>query len=455
MPAYHSGYLSKTDRPDYNYPLRPQTANLTKPLAPRNLMVTSPYEIGKTDLRWDNPNLIPQNSGLNILGVNVYRSVDSPYGPYVLLNGSPVGSLYYRDQTIEQAVVQEDVTATLKMDQPGGRWFVYALHKPIVRPGSNGDVTDRIEDVVLEIDDGDGTFRQEPAFRLSGRFGEVELITKPTWNYAAEQTIPARLPRPPLGRVRLSYSYLRHSVLSRLNQRIFYKVTAVAVDPDDNAKRIETPLEEVSWRSTFDMEAIDYIWREAILRNRWLLEQGGERVKVFIRKWMGEQCPNYERFHGQGHHDCTICWGTNYVGGYEGPYDIVIAPPETERSIELFDMGLHMRYDWNTWTSDVPILNERDVVVRSNNERFIVGPVNYQGSRGAIYQQHFTISHIDQKDIRYKIPIEGGATEVPPSWDRYRSEAPTPASPEIPVKPQIPADRIIKGRTVTFENISW
>ncbi len=74
MPVYHSGELSQTDRPEWNYPLRPQTANLTKPFAPRNLMITSPYNIGMSDIRWDNPSIIPQNSGLNILGCNLVSS---------------------------------------------------------------------------------------------------------------------------------------------------------------------------------------------------------------------------------------------------------------------------------------------------------------------------------------------------------------------------------------------
>jgi hypothetical protein len=232
-------------------------------------------------------------------------------------------------------------------------------------------------------------------------------------------------------------------------------VTTVAVDPNDNSKKIETPINEVEWRSTSDIEEIDYIWREAIKRNRWILEQAGERIKVFIRKGMGEQCPNYQYAFGQGHQDCPVCLGTNFVNGYDGPYDVIIAPPEAEKSIELLDMGLHIRYDFETWTGPFPLLNERDVIVRQNNERYIVGPVNYQGSRGAIYQQHFTISYLDEGDIRYKIGITGGETQVPEAYNQYREPRPTDASPVIPEKPEIPKDKIIKGRTVTFENISY
>jgi len=456
MPVYHSGRLSQTQRPDYNYPLRPQTPDLTLPMAPRNLMVTSPYLIGIADIRWDNPTLIPENNGLCIAGVNVYRSTDNPYGPYEKINDTIVTALFFRDQTQEYLVEREDATPTLKFyEEPDNKWVVWTRYKPVVKPGSNGDSSFRSQDVLVEIDDGDGQWLQVPAFALNGRTGEITLISGFTYNHTLEQTIPPRLPKPPNGKIRLSYRYLKHAVVSALNQRIYYKVTTVAHDPSNPGSYIETPLDEVSARSTFDIEEVDWIWREAINRNRWMLEQGGERVKVFIRKWMGETCDSYEYQYGQSHHDCPNCMGTNYKGGFDGPYDIVIAPPETERSIELSDMGLHIRYDWLTWTSDYPLLNERDVIVRQNNERYIVGPVNYQGSRGAIYQQHFTISHIDEKDIRYKLSITGGETSVPASSDVYREALKSPASPVINAKPEIPEPRIIRGRTVTFENITW
>ena len=239
MPVYHSGKLSRTGRPDFNYPLRPMAPDLTVPFAPRNMMVTSPYIIGMTDIRWDNPRLIPQNNGLQITGVNVYRAIENPYGPYELITDSPVGVLFYRDQTQEE-LVTEDVTATLKYSiEPDGYWRVYAQHKPIVTLGSNGKMSDRVEDVKVEIDNGDGIFIEVPAFTLNGKTGEVVLISKPTFNYAVEQVIPPRLPWPPNGKVKITYRYLKHSVLSVLGQRIFYKATTVAVDPKDNSKRIE------------------------------------------------------------------------------------------------------------------------------------------------------------------------------------------------------------------------
>lgn len=456
MPVYHSGNLSKTDRPHFNYPLRPQARDLTMPLAPRNLIITSPYAVGTTDIRWDNPRIIPQNSGLNILGCNVYRLTDNPYGPYIKVNPVPVTVLFYRDTTKETFVDGEDATKTLRYKlEPDGRWLVYTQHKPIITLGTNGATSDRIADVRVQIDDGDGQFLDIPAFAVNGFIGEITLISKPVFNNDVQQVIPPRLPTPPSGRVKISYYYMSHQVLTVLNQRIFYKVTTVAVDPKDSSKTIETPIEEISERSAFDIEMIDYVWREAILRNRWILEQGGERALLFIRKWMGKTCHNYDPKYGQAYNDCVRCLGTNIIGGFSGPYDIIMAPPESEKQVELGDMGLHIRYDWQTWISSYPFINTRDVIVRQNNERYAVGAVTPQGSRGAIYQQHFNMSYIDQGDIRYSIPITGGETSVPPSYDPFRQLKPTEASPAINNKPEIPQERIIRGRTISFENISY
>ena len=85
----------------------------------------------------------------------------------------------------------------------------------------------------------------------------------------------------------------------------------------------------------------------------------------------------------------------------------------------------------------------------------MVGPVNAQGSRGAIYQQHFTMSYIDTGDIRYNLEITGGENSVPASYDQYRETAPTEASPVINNKPGIPQERIIRGKTTSYEGIMY
>ena len=824
-------------RPEFKLPYRSNDDTpLSLPLAPKNVHVTSPYLIGIIDIRWDIPSLYAENNGLNVTGVNIYKAYDSPEETYVKLNTTPVGALYYRDQTTENFVAQEDPMdggRIIMGTNATGDWVAKTFYKPIVIPGSNGHIANNYTHVKVEIKETAASpYVIVPAWKVVGETGEVFLIKNPVYNHTTNQVDPPILPDPSQGgEIRISYTYINNHIQTDINRKIYYKVTTVAVDPD-SGDTIETPLAQCDAISLYDMEKIDWIWAEAIRRNKWILEQGGERVKVFIRKWAGEKCPCWDeeyktskgdchvcfpegtkvsmkdghakaieniqageevltvdgisskvlrtmnrdyqdylysisclgrlpftctedhpfyvlkkedsscvkyakkynknkcspmqrkicyrdsepcthklvpkwvsakelkegdylltpkikgfyktftedemflfgvysaegsiswngsktkfnriRFSlgeheiefiskiedtfnrcykkellrtkskgrkvlelychdddiatsflencGRGSHNkrlslaimksdadsiksfmsgyfsgdgfltprkgysfstvseslafqidllldkigipcmmgkrsqkhstfggdnifkgefrsfyndqfkvvskqsnsvvkkhqkksldigdfiaypikdirkrkasCTVynlevgrnstylvnnivvhnCYGTGYVHGFEGPFEIIIAPPEAEKTVELQDTGLHVNYDFNTWTGPYPLLNDRDFVVRQNNNRFTVAHVNPQGSRGAIYQQHFMLAPLDHHDIRYQVPISGGALMTPESWNAYRESRPVDASPVIPHKPEIPDQFEYTGRTVTFENIVY
>lgn len=852
------------------------------PVGPKNLMVTSPYLIGVIDIRWDNPADYAANNGLDIIGVNVYRSYDSPEGPYTKLTDTPLGILYYRDQTSEVTVTDEDPMAGGRIimgTNATGDWVVKTYHQPIVIPGSNGEIAESVQHVTVRIKEtSTSSWVTVPAFKVVGETGEIFLIRSLTYNHTTNRLDPPVLPDPNRGgEIRVGYTYIDNKIETNIYRKVYYKVTTIADDPD-SGDRIETPLADQEAGSLYDMEKIDWVWAEAIRRNRWILEQGGERVKVFIRKWFGERCTcwdeqyrtpkedchvcfppgtlvntalgwkkiedigpgdrvlsgdgTYQRvtasierpyegdlisirssvntndvratvlhpflamrssheikgtcgpkcdsyikrgdgnarredvhklpsgnwqarvqIHGtrkkgrislgtyatkkeavevieaykrenlppthqlkweeaqnvvagdwlvpqwsreavkdintvtvpidmstkkkrgsvmkgsniftvdedflwmigmylaegskgtrsiefslhameksfqdrllfffnnygyspklyvkgnragvvvnsqklcrwfqewlgsyawekripqefmllpehklrailqgvydgdgskrdreiiqtsevltlqlvellhrvgeqplvrdyisrtplesgnkrrpaycvswaedslkhknrkgrwvfknnllanvrkvnrecyrgsvynlevEGEHTYVVnglvvhnCYGTGYIGGYDGPFDIIVAPPETEKTIQLEIGGLRVHYDWATWTGPYPLISDRDFVVRQNNNRFTIAHVNPQGSRGAIYQQHFMLAPLPHKDIRYQMPITGGASGVPAPWNAYREDQPTDASPVIPEKPEIPDQYRYEGRTVTFENILY
>jgi len=452
-------FMDNYGRPDFKLPYRwNDDTPMSLPLAPKSVHATSPYMIGVIDIRWDNPTIYAENNGLQVLGVNIYRAYDSPEAAYTLLNPSPVGALYYRDQTKEVLVPAEDPVAGGRFiagTNATGDWIIHTYNKPIIIPGTNGEIAQHSKHVVVQIKPtAIDSFQTVPAWRVVGETGEVFLINKKVYNHTTNRIDDPVLPiLSQGGEVRIAYTYINGWIQTDINRKIYYKVTTVALDPE-TSQIIETPMNQVEAVSLYDMERIDYIWAEAIRRNRWILEQGGERVKVFIRKWAGERCTCWDEQYRQGKNDHALCYGTGIVGGYEGGYDILIAPPETEKTVQLMDMGLHVNFDWNTWTGPYPLLNDRDFVVRQNNDRYSVAHVNPQGARGAIFQQHFMLAPLDQHDIRYQVPINGGLT-VPASWNAYREGKPSDASPTIPNKPGVPDQYELRGRTVTFENIVY
>jgi hypothetical protein len=452
-------FLDNYGRPEFKLPYRwNDDTPLSLPLGPKSVHATSPYLIGAIDIRWDNPTGYAEHNGLQVLGVNVYRSYDSPEGQYTLLNPSPIGALYYRDQTREITVTAEDPIAGGRFiagTNATGDWIIHTYHKPIIIPGTNGEVAENYKHVVVSIKPtSSDDFQIVPAWKVVGETGEVYLINRKVYNHTTNRIDDPVLPiLSQGGEVRISYTYIDGWVQTDINRKIYYKVTTVALDPD-TSNIIETPMNQVDAVSLYDMEKIDWIWAEAIRRNRWILEQGGERVKVFIRKWAGEKCICWDEQYQISKNDCTLCYGTSRVGGYEGPYDIIVAPPETEKTVQLMDMGLHVNYDWNSWTGPYPLLNDRDFVVRQNNDRYTIAHVNPQGARGAIFQQHFTLAPLDQHDVRYLVPINGGIS-TPVAWNAFREGRLSDASPTIPQKPEIPDQYRLTGRTVTFENIVY
>jgi hypothetical protein len=445
--------------PSFNLPYRSGAVKPPSlPLPPVNTFVTSPYLIGVLDIRWDNPAKIPYNSNLTVLGVNVYRAFDAPKGDYRKLNITPVSSKTWRDKTSEVVVNQEDVLPRLNPgNNPEKKWFFHTMHTPLIAPGTNDLGRANISNILVEIDDGSG-YVPVQAFKVVGEEGLVYLNTNRTYDPFKNTYADAVLPNLLSGGIRVSYTFLDGLVATDYARKLYYKVTTVA--RDENGNMMETPLDEVEAQSPYQMEKTDWVWKEAIRRNAWLLDREGERVKLFLRKWNGERCEcfdpdfGYSKGIGLKTGGCANCYGTGFVGGYEGPYDIIIAPPETEKSVNLMDAGFHISYDWNTWMGPEPLVTDRDVVIRTNNDRFFVNRPNPQGSRGATYQQHFTMAHVDQTDPIYLIPVKGGGAGVPEAWNAYRSAKPSDASPTNPVKSTVPEGVLQTGRTVTFENIT-
>lgn len=418
-----------------------------------NVFVLTPYINGVLDVRWDNPALIPENTAFQIIGVNIYRSFDSEGGPYKKVNASPLGAGVYRDSSLAVLIEDEVVTNLQRGLNPQEEWRFRTKFFPLVTQGTTVAQPATRQDIVVKVNNGDNVLMEVPFLRFDPDTGEIVLISTQILDPATEKLLDARLPANLPGSLVVSYYVNSNKIRSDLNNRIFYKLTTVGINAD--GKVVESDLNFVKPMNLYQQEKTDWMWKEAIRRNRWILQQGGERVKLFVRKWNGETCPRHDQFADNSIYDCPICFGTNYIGGYEGPFDIIIAPPDSEKNVELTDIGLRVNYNFQTWTGPSPLMNKRDVIVRPTGERFSVGSISYVGQRGAIFQQMFTIQQIDSKDFLYTLGIEGAATSPATPWDT-RTNRPSDASPEIPANK--PTDRnypLEKGRTVTFEDIMY
>jgi hypothetical protein len=430
-------------------------------MPPLNLFLTSGYQPGIFDLTWDNPAILALNSPFRILGVNIYRSFDSEFGPFHRLTDTLACATFWRDRTDNELVIDEDVSNQfiLRGECSGSgssvpRWVFKTLHSPIVRGGSQAVVSNLPHDVWVTIDG--VTVRP---LRVDGFSGEVEINPFIYADVKTQKLDPSLVPGPN-SVVTCTYRRNRSLLKTDLEQRVFYRVTTVGVPLKCDLSRIrcedliETPIEHAVATNSMEIEKLDYIWREAVRRNRWILEQGGERVKLFIRKQVGIPCLCIQAEHyKQPQNDCYRCYSSGIIGGFEGPYDALIAPDDAERRISQKDTGRSVEHAYEVWTGPAPLLSQRDFLVKINGIRYSIGAVRFPTNRGMVLQQHFNIGHLDENDIRYQVPvgdpIKYPAVQFAPSGPEQEAEAkPTE-------KPNIPDERELRGRTKVWENIEY
>lgn len=260
------------------------------PKAPMNGQIVGPISTGIYDLRWDNPATLGANAIFTLSGVNIYRSDVGERGPYFRINHYPIGGNFYRDKTQNVLISCENIfwnsSWHTKGDGPNDRDWVFRTRFPIIDRNEEKCVWGNSPlDVSVCIDN-------QPVIvdSVFGRTGEVRLINYSHVDPVTEKMIPPVLPSEN-STVLVSYYTNKNFVETGLEKKVWYRITSVGFLSDNPAVGLfETPLDYCQPLIHYSTEALDYIWREAIRRNNWILEQGGERVYFFIRKTAGIPC---------------------------------------------------------------------------------------------------------------------------------------------------------------------
>ena len=418
------------------------------------------------------------NSDWEIIGVNVYRSDTGERGPYFRVNRIPVMTNFFRDRTDvreESAEVIPWDTGWVFNGTSPNQPDVYRLqvhYWPMVKRTGNGVPADSSFDVEVHVD---GV--QAPVAMVYGPKGQITLDMTPVWNPSTETWDAPTVPTED-SVVTVRYYWQRgNQLVGTLDDRskVFYRLATVAVDASGSSPTglVETPLGYSEPISPLNSEKLDYIWKEAIRRNKWILEQGGERVKLFIRRVTGVKCAcmwdsRLEEWSGQPINNCLKCYGAGWVGGYEGPIDIIIGPDDSERRVSQSPIGRRLEHTYEVWIGPTPMLSQRDFIVKQNGERYSVGPVRRTQVRGLILQQAFSIGYLDTGDIRYKVPM-GELERLPWPQTRYTRPEDSPcaeadphpvgydyqATPMATEVPKIDDGREQRGRTPVWANITY
>jgi hypothetical protein len=391
------------------------------------------------------------------------------------VNEYPVGSHFYRDQSFTRPIEQEVIpwaTGWINRGESPGiqrwrlrtRYFVAKGPQSVDAAVSTSSVVVRIDGVVW------------PAAEVFGQNHEVILAdlkqddaATERWVYMPEITEDSV--------VTVSYHTTVQNISTDVNKAVWYRLTTVGSTAENPNEMVESPLDLSPPLSVIQIETTDYIWKEAMRRNMWILQQAGERCKLFVRKTFGQYCvcsldPRTRVYTGQPTQRCKLCFGTGIMGGYEGPYDIIIGPEDAERKITQGPQGRFLEMQYEVWTGPFPQITQRDFIVKQSNERYSIGPVRRPSARGNYLQQHFQIGYLDTQDIRYQVPIIGTSALAWPETrytdvvytgepgqmrQDYESQpypvGPSAVTPMTTESPLIPDSREDRGRTPVWQII--
>jgi len=233
---------------------------------------------------------------------------------------------------------------------------------------------------------------------VDGLAGIVKLETERVFDNVLNKWVEPVVPLP-TSVVTITYKYMVNLFRMNLSALPHYKVTTILSDGSETRLNICEPV-------TANGERLDYMYLEAIRRNSWLLDQAGERVLLFIKKTTGRKCECYlkdERTHKQAKvGPCKKCWGTAFIGGYEGPYEIRISPFKSDQKIMWTERGMKLENIEETWTTISPTITQRDFIVRRRGQIYAIGPISTPDIKGIPTQQHFSVESVDMTDIRYE-----------------------------------------------------
>ena len=346
--------------------------------------------------------------------------------------------------------------------------WIQVQKQPIVDGSGTNKPTDNPTDVSVTINGKQATIKL-----VQGLEGLIQLEVEKSYDEVKKQWFVPVIPDEH-SIVLVTYKTKLHTTKLALRKKYFYKVSCVTAEDETDLDLLEPEY--------LKPEKMDYIYAEAVRRNAWLLEHAGERVLLYLKKKAGVVCPCMtrdlkSRSHIRADQDCPICYGSGFIGGFDGPHTILIANLTTEQRIMQTERGMKLNYNIETWTGPFPIISQRDMILRRNGDRVLVGPMTAtEGPGGVIVQQNFSIEIIDTTDIRYKFPVQPLPHQyMQPGIDKpgkFVPEVNSPAEAEglrtdtpLPLENDTnnnlntirnkTVDHIVKGRGITFENVNY
>ena len=172
-----------------------------------------------------------------------------------------------------------------------------------------------------------------------------------------------------------------------------------------------TPDQKTRTSTTFSFKRIT---NEIRRRHNKILTFDGEQVHYLARKVAGSQTnTDFDRFRRDAPYrqpdsvagNTDGAFGTTFNGGYDVIPNVQIRYLPTTEMLSRQEMGLVKAQTPTVWSVDFPVFQPRDVIVRKNNERFVLANIRRQSVSGKGTRQVADVAFLEPSHIIYSFPV--------------------------------------------------
>jgi hypothetical protein len=174
-------------------------------------------------------------------------------------------------------------------------------------------------------------------------------------------------------------------------------------------------------QSQFGPNSLEWYFLSIREKDKWLLNQSGERILLYKRRYEGQRCPLWDSVRGtSAQHSDKVCYGTGWIapdanltgpdigGPYYGffqPIEIVVSLLSSgPEDLALTDYGQQRIFKPHSWTAHEPLITPGDVFQRRNGTKFIVTEVFLRRWKHYVLHQDLNLSEIERGSILYQMP---------------------------------------------------
>ena len=134
-----------------------------------------------------------------------------------------------------------------------------------------------------------------------------------------------------------------------------------------------------------------------------------DEVYLLKKKRFGTRCSCFDDIRGKSKNSrCPICFSTKYVGGYYASEKMKICTSNSPAKTEKFDVteSSELVAPIQAWTSNSPLIEIGDIIVDSNNDRYVVASWQPTYKNYMLLKQVVDLQRLPKSDIGYNVLVK-------------------------------------------------